>query len=155
MVKLMSRLLSSTTGWLRRSLWTMVMIGFCYCSFVPAALAVTQIQLTNVSYKECPPEIAEGAVTSGGVTQAASCFLVIGTAKNPSSKDVFDADVYGRIYDADNNLVLQNRSRVGLIEKLPPGNSEFEMRISVPTNTSMPLLLKKFKAAGFTTKIRQ
>jgi hypothetical protein len=116
---------------------------------------VTQIALTEVSYKECPPDMAEGAVTSGGVTQSASCFLVIGKTKNPSSKMVFDADVYGRIYDADNNLVLQNRSRVGLIAEIPPGVSDFEMRISVPSNTTMPLRLKKFKATGFTKKIRQ
>jgi hypothetical protein len=151
----MSHSLATISRWLQRSLWTMAIVGICYCSFIPAALAVTQIQLNNVSYKDCPPEIAEGAVTSGGVTQAASCFLVTGQTKNPSSKTVFDADVYGRIYDADNNLVLQNRSRVGLIEKIPPGTSDFEMRISVPSNTSMPLQLKKFKAAGFTTKIRQ
>jgi hypothetical protein len=133
----------------------MAIVGVCFCCFAPAAVAVTQIQLTDVTYKDCPPEIAEGAVTSGGVTQSALCFLVTGKASNPSSKTVFDADVYGRIYDADNNLVLQNRSRVGLIEELPPGASDFEMRISVPSNTSMPLQLKKFKAAGFTTKIRQ
>jgi hypothetical protein len=151
----MSHLFSSILDGLRRTAWAVIATGVLYCSFVPPALAVTQIQLTDVSYKECPPEVAAGAVTSGGVTQTASCYLVIGKAKNPSSKTVFDADVYGRIYDADNNLVLQNRSRVGLIEQIPPGISDFEMRISVPSNMSTPLQFKKFKAAGFTQKIRQ
>jgi hypothetical protein len=130
----------------------MVSIGFCWA---PAALAVTQIKLSELSYKDCPPEIAEGAVTSGGVTQSASCYLIVGKANNPSSKTVFDADVYGRIYDADDNIVLQNRSRLGLIETVPPGNSDFEMRVSVPSNLTTPLKLKKFKASGFTQKIRQ
>jgi hypothetical protein len=151
----MSHLFSSILGRLRQTIWAMIVVGILSCSFVPPAFAVTQIQLTDVSYKDCPPEVAEGAVTSGGVTQSASCYLVIGKAKNPSSKTVFDADVYGRIYDADNNLVLQNRSRVGLIEQIPPGISDFEMRISVPSNLSTPLQFKKFKAAGFTQKIRQ
>ena len=151
----MSKLFSSILGRLRRTIWALAIVGVLSGSFVSPALAVTQIQLTDVAYKDCPPEVAEGAVTSGGVTQSASCYLVIGKAKNPSSKTVFDADVYGRIYDADNNLVLQNRSRVGLIEQIPPGISDFEMRISVPSNLSTPLQFKKFKAAGFTQKIRQ
>jgi hypothetical protein len=129
-----------------------VLVSFYWAA---PALAVTQIKLSELSYKDCPPEIAEGAVTSGGVTQSASCYLIVGKANNPSSKTVFDADVYGRIYDADDNIVLQNRSRLGLIETVPPGNSDFEMRVSVPSNLTTPLKLKKFKASGFTQKIRQ
>jgi hypothetical protein len=121
----------------------------------PAALAITPITLSKISYKDCPPEMAKGAVTSGGVTQDAACFLIIGKAENKSGKTVYDADVYGRIYDADNNNILPNRGRVGLIEQVPPGINDFEMRITAPANTSMPLQLKKFKASGFTTKIRQ
>jgi hypothetical protein len=123
--------------------------------FAPVALAITPITLSNVDYKDCPPEIAQGAVTSGGVTQGAACFLIIGKAENKSGKTVYDADVYGRIYDADNNNVLPNRGRVGLIEQVPPGSNDFEMRITVPESARQPLQLKKFKASGFTTKIRQ
>ncbi|PSB57231.1 hypothetical protein C7B77_09060, partial [Chamaesiphon polymorphus CCALA 037] len=72
-----------------------------------------------------------------------------------SGKTVYDADVYGRIYDADNNNVLPNRGRVGLIEQVPPGINDFEMRITVPESARQPLQLKKFKASGFASKIRQ
>jgi hypothetical protein len=123
--------------------------------FAPSALAITPITLTKIDYKDCPPEIAKGAVTSGGVTQGAACFLIVGKAENKSGKTVYDADVYGRIYDADNNNVLPNRGRVGLIEQVPPGSNDFEMRITVPESARQPLQLKKFKASGFTTKIRQ
>ncbi len=121
----------------------------------PAALAITPITLSQLSYIDCPPEIAKGAVTSGGVTQNASCYLIIGKAENKSGKAVYDADVFGRIYDADNNNVLQNRGRLGSIDKVAPGISDFELRVTVPSNLSTPLQLKKFKASGFTTKIRQ
>ncbi len=121
----------------------------------PMALAVTPITLSSVSYKECPPEIAAGAVTSGGVTQEAKCFLIIGKAENKSGKTVYDADVYGRIYDADNNNVLPNRGRVGTLDRILPGISDFEVRIAVAADIVTPLQLKKFKASGFTTKIRQ
>jgi hypothetical protein len=121
----------------------------------PAAWAITPIPLSNVSYKDCSAEMSKGTVSSGGVTQDAACFLIIGQAENKSGKTVFDADVYGRIYDADNNNVLPNRGRVGLIEQVPPGINDFEMRITVPSSARQPLQLKKFKASGFTTKIRQ
>jgi hypothetical protein len=121
----------------------------------PAAFALTHISLSDLSYQQCPPELAAGAVTSGGVTQEANCFLIVGKANNPSGKTVYDADVYGRIYDADNNNVFQNRTRVGSIEQVPPGISDFAVRISIPTNLPTPLQLKQFKASGFTAKIRQ
>lgn len=55
-----------------------------------------------------------------------------------------DADVFGRIYDANGNPVLQNRTRVGTIDVIPPGISDFEIRISVPYNQPTPLQLEQF-----------
>jgi hypothetical protein len=121
----------------------------------PTALALTPIKLTELSYQDCPPELAKGTVTSGGVTQEASCFLIVGKAENNSSKTVYDADVYGRIYDADNNNIFQNRTRLGAIEQVPPGVSDFQIRVTVPTILPTPLQLKQFKASGFTAKVRQ
>lgn len=134
---------------------TAILLFFVSWTIVPSALAITPIKLSDLSYKDCPAEISAGAVTSGGVTQEANCFLIVGKAENASNKDVYDVDVFGRIYDADNNNVLPNRGRVGLIDRVTPGTSNFEMRITVPENLALPLQLKKFKASGFTTKIRQ
>ncbi len=131
------------------------MIGILSCVFTPPAVALTQIKLSNLSYQECPPELAQGAVTSGGTTMAANCFLISGKAENATNKTVYDADIFGRIYDANNNSVLQNRTRLGSIEKIPPGVSDFELRISVPANQPTPLKLKQFKAAGFSAQIRR
>jgi hypothetical protein len=132
-----------------------ILLSISSWTIAPAALAVTPIPLSNIGYKDCSAEMSKGAVSSGGVTQDALCFLITGKAENKSGKTVFDADVYGRIYDADNNNVLPNRGRVGLIEQVPPGINDFEMRITVPSSARQPLQLKKFKASGFTTKIRQ
>lgn len=117
------------------------------------ALALTEIKLLDVSYTDCPPELAQGNVTSGGSSLPADCYLVIGKAKNTSGKTVYDADVFGRIYDANNEPILQNRTRIGSIPEIPPGVSEFELRISVPTDQPTPLKLKQFKASGFTGKV--
>jgi hypothetical protein len=120
----------------------------------PDAIALTQVKLFDLSAGECPPELAEGMVDSGSVS-AANCFLITGKAENTSGKLVLNADIYGRIYDADNNIVLPNRNRLGAIEEVPPGISEFQFRISVPVNQRPPLQLEQFKAAGFVGKVRR
>ncbi len=129
------------------------LIGVLSWVFTPPAVAMTQIKLFDISYKECPPEMAKGAVTSG-TTMAANCFLVTGKAENSTNKTVYDADIFGRIYDANNDPAMQNRNRLGSIAEVPPGVSDFELRISVPANQPTPLKLKQFKAAGFSAKVR-
>ncbi|MEH1818334.1 MAG: biotin carboxylase [Nostoc sp.] len=130
------------------------LITFLSWVIVPPAIALTQIKLFDVSYKDCPPELAEGAVLSSG-SAAANCFLVIGKAENGTNKTVYDADIFGRIYDANNDSVMQNRTRLGSITEVPPGISDFELRISVPANQPTPLKLKQFKAAGFSGQVRK
>lgn len=119
------------------------------------ALALTQIRLFDISYHECPAELAQGAVTSGGTSMEANCFIVTGKTENKSGKPVVNADIFGRIYDANNDSVMQNRTRLGSIEEVPPGISNFDLRISVPANQPQPLKLEQFKAAGFTGKVRR
>ena len=138
------------------TLLTLVACGFFWLSswFIgQSAIALTNIQISDISYKDCPPELAEGNVTSGGSSLPADCYIIVGKAKNTSGKTLYDADVFGRIYDANNEPVIQNRSRVGSIPEVPPGVSDFELRITVPANQPTPLKLRQFKASGFTTKV--
>ncbi|MEH1845899.1 MAG: biotin carboxylase [Nostoc sp.] len=130
------------------------LITFLSWVITPAAVALTQIKLFDVSYKDCPPELAQGAVISSG-SAAANCFIVIGKSENGTNKTVYDADIFGRIYDANNDSVMQNRTRLGSIGEVPPGISDFEFRISVPANQPTPLKLKQFKAAGFSGQVRR
>ena len=131
-----------------------LLLGIISWATAPSAIALTQIKLSDINYKECPPELAAGAVTSG-TTNVANCFIVTGKAENNSGKPVYDADVFGRIYDANNDSVMQNRTRLGSIAEIPAGVSEFNMRISVPANQPLPLQLKQFKAAGFSGQVRK
>ncbi|CAD5933973.1 hypothetical protein PCC9214_01477 [Planktothrix tepida] len=134
-----------------------VIVGACFWFLItsfwtPPAWALIPIQLQDLSYKDCPPELAEGAVSSGS-SQDAYCFIITGKANNTSGKVVVDADIFGRIYDATNNPVMQNRGRLGSIDTVPPGISDFEFRISIPSNLEPPLQLKQFKASGFKNRI--
>ena len=65
------------------------------------------------------------------------------------------ADIFCRIYDANNNSIIENRTRIGSIDVVPPGVSDFELRITVPANQPTPLKLEQFKASGFTGKVRR
>ena len=118
------------------------------------AWALIQLKVSDLNYKDCPTEIGKGAITSGS-SLAANCFIISGKAKNTSNKTVYDADVYGRIYDANNNNVMQNRTRLGAIEEVPAlSTTDFEIRVSVPANLPTPLKLKQFKSSGFPSKAR-
>lgn len=133
-------------GLLAATLWLLSSLG-------QPALALTPIELSDLSYKSCPAEY-DGMVAAGSI-QAANCFLIVGKAINRSGKPVVNADIFGRIFDANDNPVMQNRSRLGSIEEVPPGESDFEIRISVAANQPEPLKLKQFKSSGFTGQVRR
>ncbi|NJO42522.1 MAG: hypothetical protein HC769_21475 [Cyanobacteria bacterium CRU_2_1] len=146
------------TGSIKSRFWVAIATCLLWISswvLSPDALALTPIKLFDLSYHECPAELSAGAITSGGTSMAANCFIVTGKAQNNSGKPVLNADIYGRIYDANDEPVMQNRTRLGAIDEVPPGVSEFEMRISVPANQPTPLKLKQFKASGFTGTVRR
>lgn len=86
---------------------------------------------------------------------AAKCYLISGTATNTSGKVVYNADVFGRIYDANGNDVIPERGRIGSIDEIPLGKSRFEIMVSVPAEQPEPLELKQFKASGFTGRVRR
>jgi len=136
------------TGVLASCLWAIS------CIWSPTAGALTQVKLFDVSYTNCPPELSTGMVSAGSVAEA-DCYLIVGKANNDTGKPVLNADVFGRIYDANNNPVFQNRTRVGSIDEVPPGVSDFSIRISVAANQPTPLKLKQFKASGFTGRVRR
>ena len=120
----------------------------------PTANASTAIKLSDLSYTSCSSETTKGAYVGSGDMGANNCFLVQGKAKNTSGKTLVDADVFGRIYDANGNSAMENRGRIGTIAEVPPGVSDFEIRISVSASQPTPLTLKQFKASGFASKVR-
>jgi hypothetical protein len=122
----------------------------------PPALALTQIRLFDLSYSDCPAEqLAQEPANREVASIFPHCFIVTGKTENKSGKPVVNADIFGRIYDANNDSVMQNRTRLGAIDEVPPGIGTFELRISVPASQPTPLKLEQFKAAGFTGTVRR
>jgi hypothetical protein len=74
---------------------------------------------------------------------------------NPSKRTVVDTDVFALIVDSSGEPVLQNRSRVGSIGDVPPGDSAFALRLAVPAGTPGPISCKNVKARGFKAPVRK
>ena len=119
----------------------------------PVAQALTPIKVTNPSYTTCPEDMSAGVVTTRN-SQPAKCFIISATANNASGQSVYDADVFGRIYDANGDTVFENRGRLGTVAEIPAGKSQISVRITVDPNQPEPLQLKQFKATGFANRIR-
>ncbi|APB33213.1 hypothetical protein GlitD10_0895 [Gloeomargarita lithophora Alchichica-D10] len=134
-------------------LWAAAVV--VWCSQTGTAQALTEVRLSQLTVGDCPAALADGAVTSGGNTLPARCYWVTGQAENPTNKTVYDADVFGRVYDANGEPALPKRGRVGTIEQIPPGVSEFHLPLMVPAEQSPPLQLSQFKAMGFSAKVRR
>jgi hypothetical protein len=130
------------------------LITLCSTLIAPAAYAMVPVEVKDLTTELCPPEMSEGIVNAGDVSKA-SCYLIKGTAINKSGKPVLNTDIFGLVFDANDDPVMQNRSRLGAIDEVPPGESKFSIRITVAANQPAPLKLKNFKASGFAGKVRR
>ena len=51
--------------------------------------------------------------------------------------------------------MFQSRGRLGTLDRVSPGMSDFEIRITVSSSQPTPLRLEKFKATGFGSRVRR
>ena len=123
----------------------------------PVAQALPSFKVFDLSHEECPKTAEyENLVTPwGGRNMDAKCVMIHGKANNETGKPILNADIFGRIYDANGNSLMENRGRLGGVDEVPPGISEFELQISVADEQPLPLRLEQFKGSGFTGKVRR
>ena len=119
---------------------------------VPPALAAG-LSVSQVSLDPCPSEDI-GSQPQLRRPSGASCYVLRGMVSNPGRKPVVDTDVFAQILDASGEPVLPNRSRVGSIGDVPPGRSEFALRLAVPAGTPGPFQVSKVRARGFSAPVR-
>jgi hypothetical protein len=135
---------------------TVLSLLLCICTFafIAPAWANVQIKLTNLNYEPCTGAAGKNMVLGGGV-MSAKCYMIKGNANNPSGKVVYNADIFGRIYDANGNDAMPERGRLGAVDEIPAGNSDFQIMVAIPAEQPEPLDLKQFKASGFAGKVRR
>ena len=111
------------------------------------------LQVRDVTLEPCPAADV-GAQPELRTPTGASCYALRGVVTNPGRKPVVDTDVFALILDASGEPVLQNRTRVGSIGDVPPGDSSFALRLAVPMGTPGPLSFRNVKARGFSAPVR-
>lgn len=120
----------------------------------PAAPAwALDLAVTDISLEPCL-EADPGAQPQLKRPSGASCYALRGTVTNPRSQPVIDTDLFAVISDRSGEPVLQNRTRVGSIGDVPPGESRFGLRLAVPAGTPGPLQVSHAKARGFNAPVR-
>ncbi|MFZ9228608.1 MAG: hypothetical protein ACO23C_09040 [Prochlorococcaceae cyanobacterium] len=142
---------SGRAGWWSGLLAAVALVALLVLQPGPAWAA--DLQVTQVQLAPCP---SSDAASQSGLKRpaGAGCWALSGVVENPGRRAVFDTDVFAQILDASGEPVLQNRTRVGSIGDVPPGRSDFALRLAVPMGTPGPLQVRNVKARGFTAPVR-
>jgi hypothetical protein len=111
------------------------------------------LKVSEVRLEPCPAEDA-GSQPELRRPGGASCYALRGRVSNPGRQAVVDTDVFALILDSSGEPVLPNRSRVGSIGDVPPGDSEFALRLAVPAGTPGPFVVRNARARGFKAPVR-
>jgi hypothetical protein len=119
----------------------------------PPGAAAADLKVSEVVLEPCPAD-DPGTQPDLARPSGASCWALRGVVLNPGAKTVVDTDVFGLILDASGEPVLPNRARVGSIGDVPPGRSDFALRLAVPAGTPGPLSAGSVKARGFSAPVR-
>tara|TARA_B100001063_G_scaffold93930_1_gene87478 strand:- start:3116 stop:3604 length:489 start_codon:yes stop_codon:yes gene_type:complete len=112
------------------------------------------LRLTSVSLAPC--DAADPGSQPSNITspEGASCYVLSGNVSNPGRNAIVDTDVFARILDRSGEPVLQNRTRVGSIGDVLPGDHPFALRLAVPAGTPGPFEVKNPRARGFSAPVR-
>jgi hypothetical protein len=120
-------------------------------SAAPALAA--ELQLSQVRLEPSPAEDigSQADRRDGG---GASCWALRGEVRNGGRRPVVDTDLFALILDASGEPVLPNRTRLGSIGDVPPGETPFALRLAVPAGTPGPLQVRNARARGFSAPVR-
>jgi hypothetical protein len=119
----------------------------------PAQVLAADLQVSQVRLEPCPTDDI-GSQQDRPRATGANCWALRGLVRNPGRRAVVDTDVFAVILDASGEPVLPNRTRVGSIGDVPPGEIPFALRLAVPAGTPGPLLARNVRARGFGAPVR-
>ncbi len=127
----------------------------------PPALAVGPVSVPFEDVTYARVECARGTMSSVGgavnVRAGVACVEFSATAKNPSSKALNNADVYGRVYDGNGSAVtdVSENNRIAYVDEVPAGTSKVTFALTMPATQyeAGALSWSGLKASGFAGKI--
>ena len=117
-------------------------------------LWAADLQVSDIALAPCS-EADPGRQPELRRPAGAACYALRGVVTNPGTTAVVDTDVFGQVLDASGEPALPNRTRLGSIGDVPPGQAPFALRISIPAGTPGPFVVKRVKARGFSAPVRK
>ena len=134
--------------------WLAPLCGLLLLLVWASPLWAADLQVKDVVLAPCP-EADPGRQPELRRPAGAACFALRGVVINPGSNAVVDTDVFGLVLDSSGEPALPNRTRLGSIGDVPPGQTPFALRISIPAGTPGPFVAKRVKARGFAAPVRK
>lgn len=125
----------------------------CLLLLHAAPALAADLQVSEVRLERCPADDV-GSQPDLDRPAGATCYALRGVVLNAGKRAVIDTDVFAQILDASGEPVLPNRTRVGSIGDVPPGRSDFALRLAVPAGTPGPFSVRNAKARGFSAPVR-
>ncbi|WIA32910.1 hypothetical protein OEZ86_006081 [Tetradesmus obliquus] len=124
-------------------------------AFGPVSVKLEDIVVSRV---DCAAGVSTvGGVTFSGGSQKAACLDITAAANNPTKKPLYNADVFGRVYDTNGEAAIDDTEniRIAYIDEIAPGVSKVSFKLFVPLEQYElgPLKLTGFKASGFPGKM--
>ena len=111
-------------------------------SFTPTVEAL-ELQLNQLNLSICDTADPASKQPKG---YRSGCYILDGEITNTAKSTIKDVDVFAFIYDASGEEVLPNRPRIGSINNVPVGVSQFSVRVPIPSFAIPPFVIKKAKA---------
>ena len=111
-------------------------------SAVPSVQAL-DLELSQLELVKCETADPASKQPKG---YRSGCYILDGQIKSTAKSLIKDVDVFAFIYDASDEEVLPNRPRIGSINNVPVGTSQFSVRVPIPSFAVPPFTIKKAKA---------
>ena len=128
---------------LKRSFFSALLIFFLTFSFAVSSVQALDFELSQLNLVECDTADPASKQPKG---YRSGCYILNGQIKSTAKSLIKDVDVFAFIYDASGEEVLPNRPRIGSINNVSVGTSQFSVRVPIPSFAVPPFTIKKAKA---------
>ena len=130
-------------GFLKSQFFSIFLIFFLIFSVAVTAVQALDFELSQLDLMKCDTADPASKQPKG---YRSGCYILKGQIKSTAKSLIKDVDVFAFIYDASGEEVLPNRPRIGSINNVPVGTSQFSVRVPIPSFAVPPFTIKKAKA---------
>tara|TARA_B100001093_G_C26615414_1_gene922098 strand:- start:142 stop:651 length:510 start_codon:yes stop_codon:yes gene_type:complete len=128
---------------LKSRFFSMFLVLFLSFSLLVPCVEALDLELTQLDLVKCDTADPASKQPKG---YRSGCYILEGEIKSTAKNLIKDVDVFAFIYDASGEEVLPNRPRIGSINNVPIGTSQFSVRVPIPSFAVPPFTIKKAKA---------